>query len=316
MQSTRDMGTYAAFVAAVLIGGGNFIAVSFSNRELPPLFGAALRFALAAAIFFVIMRVQRIQFPRGRAFTGGMVYGLLGFGISYAGLYYALTILPAGTVSIVMAGVPLITLLMATAVGQEKLTPGGIVGGLLTVAGIGVLSIGARNGDVELTHLLGALVGALSASASSVAARNYRDVHPVSMNALGMATGALMLAAGSVIIGEPWRLPVERTSWIALAYLIAFGSVGLFQLFLHIIHRWAASAATFALSAMPVVAAGLAALMLDQPITVELVIGGAMVIGAVYVGAIRGMKRPTGRESAGELEYMGRAAGEQIVEPE
>src|SRR5438270_372850 len=38
----------SVFVAVVLIGGTNFVAVRFSNRELPPFWGAGLRFALAA----------------------------------------------------------------------------------------------------------------------------------------------------------------------------------------------------------------------------------------------------------------------------
>ncbi len=300
MQKPNDGKTFAAFIGAVLFGGGNFIAVTYSNRELPPLFGAALRFALAALVFFIILRINRLTLPRGRALTGAALYGLFGFGIAYAGLYYALTGLSAGTVSIVMAGMPLFTLLIAVLVGQERLTARGLAGGLLTIAGIGVLSFGALNGDVGLAHLIGALVGVLSSAASSVVARNYRDVHPVSMNVLGMAIGALLLGAGSALLGETWALPAQSSSWAALIYLVLLGSVGLFQLFLYVINRWSASAASFALSAMPVVAAGLGAVLLDQPITVELVVGGLMVILAVYVGAIRG--------SGGEVVEAAQAA--------
>jgi len=50
MRSTPDSKTYAAFFLAMVIGGVNFIAVSLSNKELPPLFGATLRFALATLV--------------------------------------------------------------------------------------------------------------------------------------------------------------------------------------------------------------------------------------------------------------------------
>ncbi len=316
MQSTRDAKTYAAFLGAVLIGGTNFIAVTFSNRELPPLFGAALRFSIAALIFYLLTRVRGLPALRRGAFLGAVLYGLFGFGFSYAGLYYALVGLSAGTVSIVMAAAPLVTLLMATLIGQEKLTIQGVIGGLLTVAGIGFLSLGSIGGDLSLVYLLSAFVGVVSASASSVVARSYRHVHPQSMNAVGMAAGAALLWVGSILMGEAWFVPVEEASWLALGWLVLLGSVGLFQLFLYIVNRWSASAATFAISAMPVIAAGLGALVLDQPITIEIVAGGLLVIAAVYIGAIRRSGQKSGEMAAkGAMSSEKQVVGE-VAEPQ
>ena len=56
----------AAFVLVVLIGGSNFVAVRFSNRELPPFWGAGLRFAIAGALLLLFARWRRIPLPRGR----------------------------------------------------------------------------------------------------------------------------------------------------------------------------------------------------------------------------------------------------------
>ncbi len=55
---TPDRLALGAFAGAVLSGGSNFVAVRFSNRELDPLWGAGLRFALAAAIFGVLSAVR------------------------------------------------------------------------------------------------------------------------------------------------------------------------------------------------------------------------------------------------------------------
>jgi hypothetical protein len=55
---------------------------------------------------------------------------------------------------------------------------------------------------------------------------------------------------------------------------------------------------------MPVVAAGLAVFMLDQPITIELIIGGVLVIGAVYIGAIRGARQANSRTKVEDLEQQ------------
>ncbi len=293
MEDKPGKNTFAAFLAAVLIGGGNFIAVSFSNQELAPLFGAALRFAAAALIFFIITVVRGIDLPRGKAATGAVLYGLLGFGVVYACLYTALLGLAAGTVSVVMAATPLFTLLIAAAIGQERLSLRGVAGGLLTMAGISVLSVGVLGGSINLLYLLLVVVGALAGAASTVVAKAYPKVNPVSMNAIGMSAGAFVLAAGSLTLNEHWSLPYDGQTWLALGWLVLLGSVGLFQLFLFVIRSWSASAATFAISAMPVVAVALGAMLLEQPVTWQVVLGGVMVIVAVYLGAVAGRDTTT-----------------------
>jgi drug/metabolite transporter (DMT)-like permease len=296
---TSDQRTHAAFAGAVLIGGANFVAVSFSNMELPPLFGAALRFGAAGLIFLLLLRAGGVPLARGRAARGAALYGLLGFGGAYALLYYALVGLSAGTVAVVMASMPLFTLGMAVALGQERLSVRGVAGGALALAGIAVLSAGTLGGQLGTGYLVAALLGTVAASASAVVARGLRDVHPINMNAIGMVAGTALLAAGSLALGESWALPREARTLLAVGWLILLGSLGLFQLFLYVVRRWSASATVYAITAMPVVAVGLGAVMLRQPVTAHVVAGGALVMAAVYIGAISG-PRPAAAAPAAE----------------
>jgi drug/metabolite transporter (DMT)-like permease len=295
MSQSADNKIYLAFTNAVLIGGANFVAVSYSNLELPPLFGAALRFALAAFLFLLILRLRRVKLARGRAAVGAAIYGLLGFGAAYAFIYYALVGLAAGTVAVIMAAVPLFTLVIAVLLGQERLSLRGFVGGSLAIAGIAVLSLGALGDDLSYAYLVAAVLGAVAAAASSVAAKALPDVHPLNMNAIGMASGATLLAAGSILLNEQWLIPRQAHTWLALGWLVILGSVGLFQLFLYVIRRWTASATAYVITAMPVVAVALGAIMLDQPITPTVLAGGFLVIVAVYVGAISRMQQVINR---------------------
>jgi drug/metabolite transporter (DMT)-like permease len=288
--------TYTAFLGAVLIGGANFIAVSFSNRELPPFFGAAVRFAIAGLLFFLITRFRRLPRLGRRSIVGASLYGLLNFGATYGLLYYALVGLAAGTASVIMATVPLFTFMFAVLVGQERFTLRGVVGGILAVAGIAILSAGTLGGDLDISYLVAAIFAAAAAAGSSVLAKALSEVHPVNMNAFGMAAGALLLVAGSLVVGEPWSMPRESQTWIALGWLVIAGSMGLFQLFLYVIKRLTASATVYAVASMPLVAVVLGVLLLQQPVTLEVLIGGTLILSAVYVGAISG--KGEARESA------------------
>ena len=289
MPETRSPGraTLLAFAAAILIGGGNFVAVRFSNQELPPLFGAALRFTAAAVLLFVLARVRRIPLPPGRAAAGAALYGLLGFGLSYAFLYYALVGLAAGTTSLVMASVPLMALVLAVLHGQERLTARGITGGLLAMAGIALLSTGHGGGELRPAYFLAAVAGAAAAAESSVVAKGLPRLDPVMTNAIGMTAGSALLWVASLATGEAWALPVATRTWVVLGYLVLLGSVSLFILFLYVIRRWTASATAYALAAMPVVAVTLGSLLADEAITPRVVAGGGLVMAAVYVGALR-----------------------------
>lgn len=104
--------TLLLFAGCVVLAAGNFIAVRYSNRELEPMWGAGLRFALAAVIFTVIAGLSRAKVPRGRDRTLTLVYGLLNFGVFYALMYWSLLHLTAGTATVVTASVPLLTLLL------------------------------------------------------------------------------------------------------------------------------------------------------------------------------------------------------------
>ena len=209
------------------------------------------------------------------------LYGLLGFGLSYAFLYYALVGLAAGTTSLVMASVPLMALVLAVLHGQERLTARGITGGLLAMAGIALLSTGDGGGELRPAYFLAAVAGAAAAAESSVVAKGLPRLDPVMTNAIGMTAGSALLWVASLATGEAWALPVATRTWVVLGYLVLLGSVSLFILFLYVIRRWTASATAYALAAMPVVAVTLGSLLADEAITPRVVAGGGLDVDVV-----------------------------------
>ncbi len=259
----------------MLIGGANFVAVKFSNEDLDPLFGATLRFVPGTLLFFLLMRIRRLPMPYGAAAVGAALYGLLGFGLAYALLYFALTELAAGTTSVILGSVPLLTLLLAVLHRQERLTARGLTGGLMAIAGIAVLSSDSLGEELSPVYLLAAFMAAVVIAESSVIVKAFPRADPITTNAVGMLAGSVFLAAASLVAGEEWVLPRAGRTWLVLAWLIVLGSVGLFMLFLFVVLRWTASATTYALTLMPVVAVTLGILVADEQLTPEIVAGGA-----------------------------------------
>lgn len=291
----NERGTILAFVGVVLFAGVNAVAVRASNAELAPFWGAALRFLVAGAIFWLLVAARRPRLPRGRALPAPIAYGLLAFGVSYALLYFGLEEAHAGPGQVTLALVPLLTLLLAVAQRQERFQVRGLLGAIVSAAGIVVIFSDQLSGDVPLASLLALLAGAAVVAESGIVARGARGTDPYVMNAVGMTVGVAFLIGLSIISGEPRTLPSHSTTWLAVLYLVTFGSVGVFALALRVLHEWPASKAAYQFLLMPLVTVAVAASLVGEIPSLGFLIGGAIVLLGVYIGAFarRSVARPT-----------------------
>jgi drug/metabolite transporter (DMT)-like permease len=283
--------TLAAFVAGSVLAGGNGVAIRFSNRELDPLWGATLRFVLAALPLLLLARALRLALPRGRALAGAVAFGLLQFAATFALLYYALVELHAGFTQIILALVPLLALGLAVAEREERFRAGALLGGVLAVVGVAVLSGAALPSPLPLLALLAALGAAVCFAQAAVLVRILPPVHPVAMNAVGMSSGAAALFVLAVLAGDEIALPRNAATWEAVAYVALFGSIAVFLLYLFVLGRWEASRASYSFVLIPIVAIVVSAWLDDEPVGLGLVLGGALVLCGVYVGALRAPTR-------------------------
>ena len=283
-----DRITLLAFAASVLLGGVNAVAVRFSNRDLPPFWGAAARFALAGLIFWFMVLSQRLSIPRGRALLGTILYGLFSFGLSYAFLYWGLVKVQAGLAQVIIALVPLLTFFFAFAHGLESFRWRGLIGAVISVAGIAVAFSGQLGGSAPILSLLALVVGSACIAEGAVLVKLFPRSHPVITNALGMTAGTFVLLAISALAGEIWTLPSALATWAAYLYLVVIGSVVIFALLLFILGRWTASATSYQFVLLPFVTVVISAALTGEAITPLLIFGGGLVLVGVWVGALAG----------------------------
>lgn len=287
MRVSGERVALGAFLSASVLAGGNAIGVRFSNRELSPLWGAGLRFALATTLLVALMAALRLVPPAGRALRGALLYGALNFGAAFALVYYGFVEVHAGIGQTLLAVVPLATLLLAVLQRQERFRADGILGGILALIGIAVLTRAPLRESVPLLSLLAILAGALCFAQAAIVVRRFPAVHPVTMNAVGMGTAALLLVTGSLLVGETIELPERGETWAALAYLVIVGSVVVFSLYIVVLRYWSASRMSYTFVLVPVVTVALSAWLDDEPVRGGLLVGGCLVLIGVYVGALR-----------------------------
>jgi drug/metabolite transporter (DMT)-like permease len=290
--SSPDKLTLLAYAFVVLFAGTNFVAVRFTVAELPPFWGATLRFAAAALIFWGIVFLRRSPFPDRRTLLGILLYGFLSIGASYAFLYWGLQSIPAGLTSVFIALAPLMTLFFAFFHGIETFRWRGLIGGFLALAGIAYAFFEQPGEALPTLSVLAIIAGVACIAESTVVIKMIPKSDPFVTNALAITVGAVTLVILSLIAGESWSLPTQTATWISIIYLTVFGSVIMFYLFLFIIRRWTASATSFQFVLFPFVTVIVAGLLADETVNSAFIFGGALTLIGVWIGALSNSSSP------------------------
>lgn len=297
-----DRGPLLAFAGVVAFGGMNGVAIAHMNEELPPLWGAALRFGAASLLLFGIAAVQRVRFPRDSALFGSLIYGVLYFAIGFGLIHWALVAAPPGMTQIILSVVPLLALGSAVLHRVEPLRWQGLAGAILAVVGVSVVFADRIGTPLPVIVVVAILGGAAAIAEGTVAVKRFPGSHPVAGNAIAMGAGGILLFGASLIAGEPWFLPEAAGSWLSLSYVTVVGSVVVFVLFLYVVSRWTASAASYMWPLLPLVAVPFSAVVAGERVTPLVLVGGVLVVLGVYVGAVA----PATRPSPAPLDARGR----------
>lgn len=275
----------AAFSATVFLFAVNFVAIRVVVEELDPTWSALIRFAPGAALLGALALATRAPWPRRRGLAAAVLFGVFAFGLASLLLYWALLTISAGLGSLIFATVPLSTFLIAVAVRQERYRWQGLVGALMAIVGIAWISNGDLADGVTLLPTLAALGAAICVGASAIVLKAVPPMHPVSVNAVGMAAGSAVLLVGVFLLGDEVAAPQGSGTVAALVWLVLSASAAT-VLIVYVLNRWTASATAYQTVLSPPVTVIAAAAILAEPITYTLVLGGALVLAGTWVGAI------------------------------
>lgn len=275
-----------SFMLTILLVGFNAIGVRYIVQELPPFWGAAIRFGPAALLLFLLVLLFKLPIPRGKALGGAVIYGILNFGVCYALLYYGLKDVLPGMTQVLLALVPLFTVFLTIVHRQETFRWRALLGSLLAVGGIALVFREQVKMHVPVLSLLAVVGGAACFAEAGVFAKGLKQSHPVTTNAIGMASGSLLLLVLSLAWGENRVLPKLPTTWAALAFLIVIGSCTAFMLALYTLRHFSASTLSYQFVLMPFVTLTASAWLVGEQLSPILIAGAGLVLLGVFFGVL------------------------------
>lgn len=284
----------AAAATGVQVGAA-IVASRFVLAEIAPLTLAMLRYAIG---FLCLLPFTWSALRRGaagsrrsdwvgRSWTHDLLamaaLGVGQFGLLIALLNYGLQHVGSAQAAVIFSLFPLLTLLLAAALGREKPTPVLLLGVLLSVAGV-ALSLrprlelaGASGGGWwgELAVVAAACTGALC----SVLYRPYLQRYPtVPVSAFAMLASVAVLALMALTEAWPARVGALSTqAWAVVGFIGLSSGLGYF-LWLYALKHESPTRETVFLALNPVTAALLGAWLLHEPLTASA--GGATALVA------------------------------------
>ena len=269
----------------------------------PPLFYAALRMVLVA-----ILLLPKLKWHRGKMkyiFAAGLGYGALNYAFMFPALEYA----PA---SVAAVGIELyvpFSIILAAIFLKERIGPFKILGITLAFCGVAVMGIlkpesaGAATDISGQAFVIGltliALAG-LSEAFGALFVKFIKDVGPLQLLAWFAVIGAPILSGLSLILEDNQMdsfAPENRAAFsMALAY-----SVLLVSLVAHASYYWLLGRLPMYIVSTgglmtTLIAVTASVLILKEPLSMPLVIGGAMTIAGVGLILLRGKNRKAGAQ--------------------
>lgn len=280
---------WAALVTVYVIWGSTYLAIRVVvEAGIPPILGMGIRFLAAAALMigFLAMRdgwsSLRIRPAelRGAAIMGVL---LLVFGNGIVAI--AEQTVPSGLTALIIGAVPLWFVLLRFAGGDR---PRGLtwIGVLIGFGGIAAISLPRGGIDgVEAWGVALLLFATISwATGSYLSPRLNLPSRTTVAVSYEMLTAGVLMSLGSVLFGDGLVFSpadVSMDGWIALGYLVVFGSLVGFTAYGFALANAPISLVGTYAYVNPVVAVFLGWAILSEPITAIVVGGGALVVTGV-----------------------------------
>lgn len=200
-------------------------------------------------------------------------------------LSYATPRIGTAMAAIMVAAIPLFSMLIAQAWGTEKITRQRVAGLLVGTVGI-VLLVGFPAVPLTwwfvfdcLVSLAGSLFAALG---SNYVSRNLADTDPWEVTSAAFLTGGVMTLPFLLVVPIP-RLP-GPSDFLHLLVLAGIASALTYVIYFRLVSRIGPTRAISVEFAVTVVAVLIGGLILDEPLTlIQLIGGGVIIAGCILV---------------------------------
>ncbi|MFF0339408.1 EamA family transporter [Kribbella sp. NPDC004875] len=279
---------WTALAVVYVVWGSTYLAIRVVvEAEIPPMLGMATRFLTAALLMAAGLALksgwQRLRITRREA-IGAATVGILLLAFGNGAVAVAEQTVPSGLAALLVAAIPLWLMLLRVGGGERPraLTWAGV---LIGFGGAALLALSGGNTSAKPLSVAILVIGTICwATGSRFAPRLGLPRDPLVTALYEMVFGGTAMVLLGVLRGEPGRLHLDRihgTGWLALAYLVVFGSLLAYTAYSYLLANAPISLVGTYAYVNPAVAVFLGWLILSENLTWQILLGGAVIIVGV-----------------------------------
>ena len=294
----------AAFAAVYIIWGSTYLAIRLAVESIPPFFMVGARFVLAGAGLYVWLRVRGAAKPTLIQWKSTAAVGAMLLLVGTGGVSWAEQFVPSGVTALIIAITPLWFVVFDWWNRGVKPTTS-IVGGLiLGTVGVIILIDPVEFVGGEQVDLLGAfvlLVATMSWVWGSLYSRRAEmPSSPLLATAMEMLTGGILLMVLSIASGEMFRMDLAAAtnqSWLALLYLVIFGSLIGFTSYIWLLKNVQPALVSTYAYVNPIIAVFLGWLIAAEPLGGRILFAAVIIVaGVALITALNARRKPGAQE--------------------
>jgi drug/metabolite transporter (DMT)-like permease len=280
-----------AFTAIYIIWGSTYLAIRYAIETIPPLMMIGVRSLTAGIILYIFSRYKSNEKIKRENIMPLVTIGALFFLIGHGLVAWAQQYVPSGMAAVLVSAEPLWIIGIEWFFLRDIRVKGrGVSGLFLGFAGIVYLIFTSSDITTSGNNFLASVlivVATLSWGGGAVYSRVAKvPKSPILSSGMELIFGGIMVLIVSFIIGESSHFQLSQVSlksFLALLYLIIFGSVIAFSAFTWLLGHTSATRISTHTFVNPIIAVFLGWLIADEQITSALLVATAIIIISVYL---------------------------------
>lgn len=228
-----------AFATVYIVWGSTYFFISLGVEYIPPYFMAGLRFLVAGLLLLGWCAFKKLPLIHPPQLKAAAISGVLLLFISNGSVGLIEKTLPSSLVAIFLSATPISFVLLDKPMWKSNFSSTSTLAGLAVgLLGVTLLfaerlqTVSFSGSGIELLCMAGLILTSLSWAGGSLYSKYYGTGPVIVTTAWQMLAAAVVCITFSLLIGEvkhfnPATVPVK--SWLALGYLIIFGSLAGFS---------------------------------------------------------------------------------------
>jgi drug/metabolite transporter (DMT)-like permease len=279
---------WLALGTVYLLWGSTYLGIKYALDTLPPFLMGSLRFLAAGGVLYLLAIRQGDTAgdrPGARQWFAALGIGTALLVIGNGGVILAEQFVASGVVALFVATVPLWMAIIDRVIFGRRLTRLVIVGLVVGFGGVAFLIGSPGSGHIKLIGAALALAAPIGWATGSVFTRHVKlPVRPLVAASMEMLWAGVLFGVLSILTGELGRIHwqgVSTKSYVALLYLIVFGSIVGFSAYVWLLRSAPLSLVSTYAYVNPVVAVILGAIIAGEALTPRILVAGTIILAAV-----------------------------------